>query len=561
MAAGDQQSAVLPLHRLAQADELRRYARIIERCAAWSGQVLLEIIEHHQHGQLCQGLAQALEQHRLAADRFLQPCSQAGEGWIGAAAQFLADQRRQFGEVPTAHLHDQTVAVFLEALHQPTRHGALAHTTDPSEHYPHPAIAAVAQQPQGFAHQAAAADQVIHRQLRHALAIHLMDRGHIQGLLIQAEIRQSLLAAAHHQGGIGIARRCRRAAQGPLLPLPLQPGLSQSLAGQEQLPGRQMPVEAMGQGNGLAVADGGLHRQHRRHTTAHQFFRQACGGVGAGRAMAGVEHHQWQRPPGLPQGRQQLSGAAGQGLAVFRFQLQLPRPAVTGEVQHVIGIALQRLADLIGMAHLQQPHLGKGVRQATQGLERLQDQAHFPFVVEQHRVRAPLIRRRHRHQQFQWARQGLPVDRWPDQEPLHCHRVEQSQRTAIGQQQCLIGQGQQTAVGRNHGHLHPVAHLAACTLQQLDQRPSRGSGKTQLPQRLPQGTQHDGPGILRWIRQPGRAPQPLRQCDGGVRHGGAIDGHRHGHLVLGCGREVHEHLVGGALLAGDHRGFAAPSPQ
>ena len=468
MAAGDQQSAVLTLHRLAQADELRRYGRIIERRAAWSGQILLEIIEHHQHGQLCQGLAQALEQHRLAADRFLQPCPQAGEGWIGAAAQFLADQRRQFGEVPTAHLHDQSVAILLEALHEPTRHGALAHTTDPSEHYPHPTIVADAQQPQGFAHQAAAADQLTHRQLRHAMAIHLMDRGHLQGLLIQAEISQSLLAAAHYQSCIGIAHRRLGAAWGLLLPLPLQPGLGQRLAGQEQLPGGQVLVEAMGQGNGLAVADRGLHRQHRRHTTAHQFFRQACGGAGAGRAMAGIEHHQWQRPAGLPQGGQQLSGAAGQGLAVFRFQLQLPRPAVTGKVQHVISIALQRLADLIGMAHLQQPHLGKGVSQATQGLERLQDQAHFPLVVKQHRVRAPLIRGRHRHQHFQWARQGLPMDRRPVQPPLQCHRVEQSQRTAIGQNQSLIGQSQQTAVGRGHGHLHPVTHLAACTLQQLD---------------------------------------------------------------------------------------------
>ena len=31
--------------------------------------------------------------------------------------------------------------------------------------------------------------------------------------------------------------------------------------------------------------------------------------------------------------------------------------------------------------------------------------------------------------------------------------------------------------------------------------------------------------------------------------------------MVGCGREVHEHLVGFALFAGDHRGFAAPSPE
>ena len=242
-----------------------------------------------------------------------------------------------------------------------------------------------------------------------------------------------------------------------------------------------MSVEAMGQGNRLAVADRGLHRQHRRHTTAQQGFRQAGGGVGAAGAMAGIEHHQRQRPPGLPQGRKQISGAAGQGLAVFRFQLQLPRPAVTAEVQHVISIALQRLADLIWMAHLQQPHLGEGVCHTAQGLERLQDQAHLPFVVEQHRLRATPIRRRHRHQHFQGARQGLPLDRWPIQAPLQGHGVEQHQRAAVGQLQGFKGQSQQLAVGRGHGNLQPVAHLAACTLQQLDKRPSCGSRKTQLP--------------------------------------------------------------------------------
>ena len=197
MAAGDQQFAFLALQRFAEADQLLGHGPIIEGSTARGGEVLLEIIKHHQHGQRCQGLAQALEKQLRAADRLLQPGPQAAEGWIGTAAQLLADQRRQFGEVPAAHLHYQYVAVFLETPHQPPGHGALAHTTDPRDHHPHPAVASTAQPPQCFAHQAAAADQFIHRQLRHTLTIHLMDRGHLERLLIQAEISQPLLAAPH----------------------------------------------------------------------------------------------------------------------------------------------------------------------------------------------------------------------------------------------------------------------------------------------------------------------------------------------------------------------------
>ena len=101
-------------------------------------------------------------------------------------------------------------------------------------------------------------------------------------------------------------------------------------------------------------------------------------------AVAGVQEHQGQRPAVAADGLDQLLRRGGDGLAVLVFELELPRAAVAGEVQHVVGVALDRRGDDPGMAHLEDPHLD--VLMPLGRLHRVEDVLQLPLVVEHGRA-------------------------------------------------------------------------------------------------------------------------------------------------------------------------------
>ena len=199
-------------------------------------------------------------------------------------------------------------------------------------------------------------------------------------------------------------RRCPLAELTLPLRFQLLAGRRQGPAGQHRLAAAEMAIERSGQFTGVAVAHAGLHRHHAGNARLDQCLGQAGAHAGLHAAVAGVEHHQRQGPPQLPQRRHQLRRRDRHRLAVLILQLQAAGAAMAAQMQHVVGVRLDRLGDRLGVAHLQDLHLH--VVEPLGRLYRIENVLQLPLVVEHRRCRAALIGGPHRHQHLQRPRQG-----------------------------------------------------------------------------------------------------------------------------------------------------------
>ena len=85
------------------------------------------------------------------------------------------------------------------------------------------------------------------------------------------------------------------------------------------------------------------------------------------------------------------SAVTGDRAAVLVLQLEHARRAMAGEVQHVVGVVLDRLADLIWVADLEDAHLD--VLVTLRRLDRVEDRLQLALLVEHRRPRLLLVRR------------------------------------------------------------------------------------------------------------------------------------------------------------------------
>lgn len=274
--------------------------------------------------------------------------------------------------------------------------------------------------------------------MRHR-AGHVVHRPHPQRHLVEREVCQRLFFTGNEERGRGVlglrleeggAALHRREA----VALQIPAGLRQGAARQQPLTAGQMLVEGAREPGRVEIAHGGLHRQHPGHTRPQQRLGEARGLAVVDAAMAGVEQDQRQRPPFLLERSDQLSGRCGYGAAVFVLQHKHPGVAVAGEVEHVVGVGLDRRADHGGMTHLENAHLG--VPAAVRWLNRVEDVLQLPLLIENRRGGLSLVGRAHGDEDLEGAGEGLTRARRETQRPT------QHDDRGVGRQQAVTLQAQ-----------------------------------------------------------------------------------------------------------------------
>ena len=485
MAAGEQKPA--PPRRRHQGVEPAGRIGIQEGLAA-GGEVLLEVVEHQQQGAQGQGLLQEVQPQRV-----VQLWAEQGRGQVASLLaprkQGQAHRLPDRPQVKAAAVTGDRPALLRQPLHHPPRHTALAHPANAAQQHA-PVPLAVAQVPQAGAQLPAPTHQITDRQLGNGPR-QLPHRRLPQGLLVAPEVGQGpLLPGAIESGGGGLRQDLGQGgtpAQA-LLPLRLQllARRRQGAGSQHRLATAEVAVEGAGQLAGVAVAHRGLHRHHAGDAGLDQGLGQAGAGAGLNAAVAGVEHHQRQGPAQPPQRRHQRLRRDRHRLADLILQLQQTRGAVAAQMQHVVGVGLDRGGDLGGMAHLQDLH--RHVVAALGGLHGIENVLQLTLVIEQRRASGALIGGAHRHEHFQGPRQrrGRGRGRRWQATPQH-HWALKGQRASVGQPQRLIGQAQQLRILRLDLHQHRVAH--AGPIHQPRQSLGRARRQAEGRQSLAQGEQ------------------------------------------------------------------------
>ena len=121
--------------------------------------------------------------------------------------------------------------------------------------------------------------------------------------------------------------------------------MSECAAREHTFSPRQLREKSARERRAVAVTDRGLHGEHRGNAAAQQGLGEAGGLPLVDGAMAGVQEHQ---RSGVARGAQRIEQVLGGRLdrvAVLVVELERAGRAVTGDVEDVVLVALERLAD------------------------------------------------------------------------------------------------------------------------------------------------------------------------------------------------------------------------
>ena len=149
----------------------------------------------------------------------------------------------------------------------------------------------------------------------------------------------------------------------------------------------------------------------------------------------------------------------GNRLAVFVLELELPRAAVAGEVEHVVGVPFDRRRDDLGMAHLEDANLD--VLMPLGHLHRVEDVLQLPLVVEHGGAGVALIEGADRDEDLDRSRQRwLRLHGDPDRSSHRDHGRDRGEQAVVRQSQRLEGQAEQLGVVRLEADLDHGPHVA-----------------------------------------------------------------------------------------------------
>ena len=137
--------------------------------------------------------------------------------------------------------------------------------------------------------------------------------------------------------------------------------MGEGAAGGGPVGGVELAVEGGGQLAGVAVADLCLHCQHFGYAGLDERLGEAAGLAGGRAAVAGGKEYQRQGMTRGAQGVGKIGGAHRHGGAVFVFELDLAGAAVAGEVEHVVLVGGEGVADGVRVADFEDAYLGVAV--------------------------------------------------------------------------------------------------------------------------------------------------------------------------------------------------------
>ncbi len=459
------------------------------------GEVLLEVVEQQQQAVFAQQFPNPRDLVRILVTGVGEGGPRLDQLRDRDAAQGLRGRGDQRRRVPPADMHRHRPALSPQPGHYPPGNRCLADPAGPGQHHAGNRAptrdrgAAAPQHRERGTDLPAPPDQITHCQLADA-ATGRRGKRVGQRPLVGYGVEQRRVTGRGQQRRGGVLGR-REPAGGPRArpAVGVHPatGLGERRRDRHGAAGGQLRVEDPGQVGCVTVGDGRLHGQHPVGTTADQGLREPLSA--AGRTRAGRQHDQWQRPGCALDRVHQLRCLDRDRVAVLVLQLHRGCRSVRGQVQHVVTVpvsgigvpavpAAQRVGDLRQAGDLEDRDLsGPGTRHRT---DRVDDRLHLRLDVERGVLRPGLLRRRHRDEDLQRARQRRsrhpvqPGD--PAGEPHPGHGGEQP---SPSHPQQLVGQGERRAVGLHHD-VHDHAERRA--VDQLGDVP-RGVG---VEQHVPQ---------------------------------------------------------------------------
>ncbi|MEE8525020.1 MAG: hypothetical protein V3T72_13880, partial [Thermoanaerobaculia bacterium] len=154
--------------------------------------------------------------------------------------------------------------------------------------------------------------------------------------------------------------------------------------------------------------------------------------------------------------------------------------AVAREMEHVVAVALDRLADLPRRADLEDPHLD--VLPRPRLVDRVEDVLQLALLVEHHVGGPALVRGADRHQNLQRSRQPRRGGRPQTGGAAHGHHLRMHrQQPVVREAQGLERQTEEPGVGGLETHLH--GDPGGSAVDQLGDGAGGGAGQAQRPQR------------------------------------------------------------------------------
>src|SRR5262249_9314017 len=127
-------------------------------------------------------------------------------------------------------------------------------------------------------------------------------------------------------------------------------GVGERSACQKILAPCQMHVEGFCKTDGVIITDRSLHGDDGRDSAAQQRLGEASSLFWRNAAVAGIEQYQWQGALHLANGGQQLGCTCTECAALFVLKFQCARQTVARQMKHMVGVALDRAADDLGMS-------------------------------------------------------------------------------------------------------------------------------------------------------------------------------------------------------------------
>lgn len=181
-------------------------------------------------------------------------------------------------------------------------------------------------------------------------------------LLVAAEVDERRLDARDEQRGrrmLGQREPAFVAARERLAALAFQfpSGMSKRSACKDAFAVRQVVEEGVRKRGAVAVADGGLHGEHGWNAAAQQRLGEAGGLLLVDGAMAAVQEDQRHGPLRLAQRLEQVRGRRIDRVALLVIELERAGLAVAGDVEDMVRVARERVADRVWIARLEDADL------------------------------------------------------------------------------------------------------------------------------------------------------------------------------------------------------------